>query len=416
MQIKQLYEQIVLGWCQLWGMILKDRTACELKTISSCENSRRAYLLFKSSLTNLSNQLYTLLYDLRWHFGSIPYQCLVKGKKKTGNLRMWNFASLKAFLFLIASSIKLDMTADFCTQKIEEYAELVHLHRSFVLHICVLNFMCSLVAILGNILVIRALQKVSSIPTTLRLLLLSLAFSDLTVGLFAQLLFAVIIAVTLNMAGSGNFESLCPNIVTISQFSLYFLVSASCLSVAAIALDRLLAVSLHLRYRELVTPGRVVFGLLFLWIVSGLVAAVYILLPDYNDIVGVFMEVLVLFLTAVAYGRIYKVVRHHRNQIQSQHQMENQEAMTLVRAKRSSFNTFCVYAVLLACYLPDLCCGILVLVQKSKIAFLVAFHATGFLVFLNSSINPLIYYWRYGEIREIMKSTVKSIFTHGNNW
>lgn len=307
------------------------------------------------------------------------------------------------------------MMTDFCTHKMEEYVQLVHLHRSFVLHICVLNFMCSLLAILGNILVIRGLQKASSIPPILRLLLLSLSLSDLTVGLFAQLMFGVIIAVMLNMTASGDFESLCPIILLISQFSLYFLVSATCLSAAAIALDRLLAVTLHLRYRELVTPGRVVFALLFLWIVSGLIAAVYILLPDYNDMVDVFMEVLVLFLTAVAYGRIYKVVRHHQNQIQSQQQIEHQEAISLVRAKRSSLNTFFVYAVLLACYLPDLCCGILVLVQKSKISFLVALHASGFLVFLNSSINPFIYCWRYGEIREIMKTTVRSIFTHGNS-
>ena len=70
------------------------------------------------------------------------------------------------------------------------------------------------------------------------------------------------------------------------------------------------------------------FALLFLWIVSGLVAAVYILLPDYNDMVGVFMEVLVLFLIAVACGRICKVVRCHRNQIQNQQQIENQETTT----------------------------------------------------------------------------------------
>lgn len=303
------------------------------------------------------------------------------------------------------------MPADLCNQKVEEYVKLIRLHWSFVLLVCVLNLVWSAVAVLGNVLVIRALWKARTMPSTLRPLFLSLAVSDLTVGFFAQLMFGVIMAVMLEMAASGNFnfDSFCPNVVTTSQFFLYLLVTASCLSVAAIALDRLLAVSLHLRYQELVTPRRTVLVLSFLWIASGLIASIYIFLPNYNDIVGVFMEVLVLLVTAVAYCQIYKVVRHHQNQIQSQ--IQNQQAVELARDKRSSFNTFCVYAVLLACYLPDLCCGILVLAVGSEMQFLVAFHASGFLVFLNSSINPLIYYWRYQEIRTLMKGTIRSIFS-----
>ena len=60
----------------------------------------------------------------------------------------------------------------FCVHEMEEYEKRVHLHRGFVLHICVLNFTCSLVAILGNILIIRALQKALTMPATLRCLLI----------------------------------------------------------------------------------------------------------------------------------------------------------------------------------------------------------------------------------------------------
>lgn len=119
------------------------------------------------------------------------------------------------------------------------------------------------------------------------------------------------------------------------------------------------------------------------------------------------MEVSVLLVTAFAYCRIYKVVHYHQNQIQSQ--ISHQEAIEFAREKRSILNTFCVFVVLLACYLPDLCCGILILAEESRMQFLIAFHVSGFLVFLNSSINPLIYYWRYQEIRGIIKNTIRSI-------
>ena len=45
----------------------------------------------------------------------------------------------------------------------ESTKKLVHLHCRFVLHICVLNFTSTLLAILENILIIRALQKASLI-------------------------------------------------------------------------------------------------------------------------------------------------------------------------------------------------------------------------------------------------------------
>ena len=64
----------------------------------------------------------------------------------------------------------MDMMTDFSTHEMEEYVKLVHLHKSFDSG---LNFMCSLVESFGDILVIRALQKASSIPTTLRFLLLN---------------------------------------------------------------------------------------------------------------------------------------------------------------------------------------------------------------------------------------------------
>ena len=95
----------------------------------------------------------------------------------------------------------------------EDNEKRVHLHRGFALHICVLNFTCSLVAILGNVLVIRALQIASSMPTTeLPYDVCFQAFlSDDAVGLFAQpiTIWCHHIAVMLNMAASGNFESLC---------------------------------------------------------------------------------------------------------------------------------------------------------------------------------------------------------------
>ena len=302
------------------------------------------------------------------------------------------------------------MASQFCTQKLEELAQLVNLYRIFMLTICVLLLVFSFFTVLGNLLVIHAMWKASSIPANVRKLFLSLAFSDLAVGLFGQLMLGVIIAVMLVMEATGNFVFLCPAILTVWHFFAFLLVSASLLTITAIAVDRLLAISCHHRYEELITSKRVVVALLCLWITSFVAASVYISLPRHSSAVAVVVECVGLPSISVAYIRIYKVVKYHRNQIHSQLQVTNTQRANLTREKKSALNAVYVYVVFLACYLPLLCSYIGLLSTSSRMPFWVAEQALIFLVFLNSSLNPVLYCWRYREIREIVKSVVKKIF------
>ena len=69
----------------------------------------------------------------------------------------------------------------------------------------------------------------------------------------------------------------------------------------------------------------------------------------------------------------------------------------------------------LACYFPFLPCTILYSINPSEISFLVAHFASIFLIYLNSSLNPFVYCWRYPEIRQSVKSTVKQILHKNEN-
>ena len=309
---------------------------------------------------------------------------------------------------------KFAMAGQFCTHELEELSQLIRLHGTFLLIFCVFYFIFSSIAVLGNLLVIRAIWKTSSMPSNMKKLFLSLTFSDLAVGMFAQFIYGVIIAVMLRMAENGNFifEILCPAILNAASFSSYLLASASFLAITTIAVDRFLAISLHLRYQELVTPNRVISVLMSLWFTSAIIASMMISFPQNNILVATITELAGVFLTTVAYIRIYKVIRHHQNQIQSQLLLQNNaQAMELLREKKSSVNALFVHIVFLACYLPYLCYAILVLTNCIPNSFLpIAEKVSELLVFLNSSLNPFIYCWRYREIREIVKKTVKKIF------
>lgn len=115
---------------------------------------------------------------------------------------------------------------------------------STYVHSLCFKLILSFVATLGNFLVIRAIWKASSMPANLKKTFLSLAFSDLAVGLFSRLMQGVIMAVMLKNAANQNynFDFLCPTVLTICYLPMFFLACASFLNITVIAVDRLIAV------------------------------------------------------------------------------------------------------------------------------------------------------------------------------
>lgn len=176
------------------------------------------------------------------------------------------------------------MVAEFCSKKLHELIVFVQFQPDISLCICVMNVLFSFVATIGNLLVIRALWKASSITATLKKMFLSLAFCDLAVGLFSHPMLAVTLAMLQNKATNGLYTSLCPVAITVVMAPTFFLLGVSFSLIAAIAVDRLLAVSLHLRYQELVTEKRVNFGLTALWFSNVVFTLAFMNLPSHNEV------------------------------------------------------------------------------------------------------------------------------------
>lgn len=306
------------------------------------------------------------------------------------------------------------MVAGFCSKKLEESIVVIRVQPAIILCICVLNGLFSFVATFGNLLVIHALWKASSITATLKQMFLSLAVCDFAIGLISHPMLAVILGVILNKVLNGTFQydDFCPYVITAVMAPTFFLVGVSFSTIAAIAVDRLLAVSIHLRYQELVTEKRVRIGLVALWLVSALFTIAFMELPSHNDSAAVTFQTVGLVLITIAYFRIYKVVRYHQNQIHGQNQIQNGQAMHTARVKKSALNAFYVYIISLVCFTPNLIAGILLTVDNSRVPTIVAYNTSAFLILLNSSLNPLVYCWRYREVRNTVKNTVKKIFTN----
>ena len=166
-----------------------------------------------------------------------------------------------------------------------------------------INAFLSYTAIMLNIITIHALRKTSSLPKPLKTLLLSLAVSDLGVGLLAQPLNVARLVMRLkkNTENNPTYEN---TIKAVFGVTATFLCCGSFFGVTALTADRFLAIHLHLRYQELVTYRRVVPVVTSIWLISAIFSPVWLWNPKmFSTFTGIVLTVC-LILTAFMYSKI----------------------------------------------------------------------------------------------------------------
>ena len=278
-------------------------------------------------------------------------------------------------------------------------------HLTLVVN-CVFNAFLCLTTIVLNIITIQALRKTSSLPKTLKTLLLSLAVSDLGVALLVQPLYVAILVMEIDQNTNGT--------AYYSVYKAYLIqkkasVLASHLGVFALTSNRFLAIQLHLRYQKLVTHKRVVAVVISVWVLSVPISILPTELHDYFIMPAVIVVVCVITI-GLLYCKKYATVRHHVNQIhalQVQQATQKEDMANAARLKKSSLATFYIYLVYLAGYFPIAC------VVIAKFNGKTALHFTSTLVYLNSSVNPLIYCWKMRHIRQTVMNILRNIFAIG---
>ena len=275
---------------------------------------------------------------------------------------------------------------------VQEFSE----NYMIVIRFINLFFCCT--AVLGNSSILLTIWKTSSLHSVSNTLLSSLAVSDLSIGLVVQPIFVAHLENLATTDGLLYFNILGSVSCTVSFYS-----------VTAIAVDRLLAVQLHLRYEAEVTPFRATVIVIIIWIYAALFSVFWLL-----NFYLVFKMISIVIIFFAVHLKIYLIVLRHQRQIQRQLQLQQQDAnneniLRVKRFVRSAVNIFLLYILLLSCYMPFAVYHQLIFVNRGYAASNV-YITTMTLVFLNSSLNPLFYSWRDGEIRTALKQFYRRCF------
>ena len=203
------------------------------------------------------------------------------------------------------------------------------------LSLCVLNAYLSNSTTMLNIVAIYAIRKTSSLSKNLKTLLLSLAVSDLGVGLLAQPMYVDIMDSKQYKVPNETYSVIY--IAFLLPTNLFFF--ASLFGITALCAERFLAIHLHLRYQELVTCKRLAAVVVSIWVISAVISLTRIFNPKY--IIHVYVNFVIIeaacIITTTSLGlKLYLTLRRHRNQIQVTQVAQNDQGESVKRKRRSS--------------------------------------------------------------------------------
>ena len=273
--------------------------------------------------------------------------------------------------------------------------------------ITVLNSFLTVTAVLGNSLILIALRRVSLLHPPSKLLLSNLATTDLCVGLISHPLLIIFLLAAMNESWDICRYSSFTGFVADPIFC-----GVSLSTLTAISVDRLLALSLGLRYRQFVTLKRTYVIIIAIWVVQTVISMMLFM----NVLVAVSCSILVASLclatSIFSHTKIFFSLRHHQNQVQDDVQQPSQtNQLNVARYRKVVSTALWLQFTLLVCYLPDsLVVGWMSFAGLSTPLFL-AREYTITLVYLNSSLNPILYCWKIKEVKQAVKDTITQVFS-----
>ena len=293
----------------------------------------------------------------------------------------------------------------FCSQEITAGI------RGYLIFISAFNVLLAICSSLGNILILITLHKETTLHAPSKLFLRSLAITDLLVGVISEPL-----TITYWMSAVRKRQDDCYNALFTSFIASYLLCGMSLLTLTAISVDRLLALTLGLRYRQVVTVKKACACVIMFWIVSIIFSAMY----AQNVRITIWYSHIVIpvsFFTSVSsYTKIFWELHHQEIQVRGniiqreQSSNSSSAALNISQYRKGVSGVIWLQVAVAVCYLPH---GIITALwtysgQSSAIIVLRQLILT--LVYFNSTLNPLLYCWKISEVRQLVKELLRRSF------
>lgn len=276
-----------------------------------------------------------------------------------------------------------------------------------LIYITAFNILLSVTALLGNALILVALHKECSLHSPSKLLFRCLASTDICIGLIAEPL-----AIIRWISMVKEDWNLCRYSLPLYFIAGYTLSSVSLLTLTAISVDRLLALVLGLRYRQVVTLKRTYVLVVTFWVLSTAASTSYLVNGVITYWYGKVMILSCLFTSIICYTKIFLVLRHHQTKERGHGKPERRSqtiSLNMARYKKAVSSALWLQFALAVCYLPYAVMSALYNSRGLPSSSFLPLQLAVTLVYLNSTLNPFLYCWKVPEVRQTVKDTIRQI-------
>ena len=273
------------------------------------------------------------------------------------------------------------------------------------------------VAVVGNGLVLAAIWRNPSLRTPSYILLAGLAFTDFCTGIISQpfLVASELIDSLVKLSDRTTRPSVHLTIRIIGHGCFEYFFNLTLLIMTFMSIERWL----HMSRRSFLTVcrlHRIMAALLFIPIPFVVYRFQEITIFAYL-LACVAFVLLCLSVTSVTYFKVFLIIRRHQQQICPNESSPNfaQPAINFAKYKKSVFSIFYIVVLFYTGYLPmAITLGLVMVYRKNCNMLFLSIYVSIALVFLSSSLNPLLYLGRMKDIRQEVRKLVKRIFCKDN--
>jgi len=179
---------------------------------------------------------------------------------------------------------------------------------------------------------------------------------------------------------------------------------------SAIGVDRLLALLLGLKCRQVVTLKRTYSIVAIFWIIS-VVTSVSFLRNYFVTLWYGYIVIALCLVTSIAsYAKIFLKLRHHQIQMEGHDQQEQPSQVNppnIERYRKAVSSALWVQCILVARYLPYGTVRALFSYEDSSPSSFLFLGLAVSLSYLNSSLNPILYCWKISEVKQAVNETIR---------
>ncbi|XP_043075924.1 trace amine-associated receptor 13c-like [Puntigrus tetrazona] len=270
----------------------------------------------------------------------------------------------------------------------------------------------SLLTVFGNLLVIISVSHFKQLHTPANVLILSLAVSDLLVGVFVMPLYLSWVIESCFLPG--------PVMCSILKLVSFHATCVSVYTVALIAVDRFLALSFPFVYSEKISPTVVCIATLFNWLFSLLYNFTLLFINgNFTDVtcqgvcvsmvdeVSSLFDLVIVFLMPctliiILYTHVFVIAKRHATAIRAlkvHNSTENSKNRFSDKSERKAAILLGILVIVfLLCLLPYYICSFVIPYELFYVR-----DVTIIFFFLNSTINPIIYALFYPWFQRSLK-------------